>query len=71
MRRQNRRSGTRSVPETTRPDEVLMVIGIVETSVRDGLCGAWRVNKTTATCIDTHVIHMSAVDPEEHEITRR
>jgi len=49
MHRQNRGSRHGCAPETAGSGEVLMVIRVVETSVRDGLPGTWRVNKTTGT----------------------
>ena len=68
MRRQNGRCRRRSAPEAARRDEVLMVIRVAEIPVRDGLSGTRGMNEAPSTCINPHVIHVPAVDAEEHQV---
>jgi len=68
MRRQNGRCRSRSAPEAAGPDEVLMVIRVVEVPVRDGLSGTRSMDEAPTPCINPHVIHVPAVDAEEHQV---
>lgn len=65
------RRGSRTAPETTGPDEVLMVITAGETPVGHGLTRARRVNEAAAACIDSHVIDVETVDAKKNQVTRR
>jgi hypothetical protein len=47
-----------------------MVITGIEVGVRHRLAGTRCVNKATASCIDSHVIDVAAVDPKEDQIAR-
>ena len=58
-------------PETTRACKVLVVVAGAQSAVRHRLARARRMDETTASCIDTHMIDMSTVDTEENQVARR
>ena len=65
------RRGGRAGPETTGPDEVLMVITASEISVGHGLTRARRMDEAATACIDSHMVDVETVDTEKNQVTRR
>ena len=61
----------RRFPEPARAHEVLMVITGAEISVRHHPAGTRRMHEATASCIDSHVIDVAAVDTEKNQVARR
>ncbi len=48
-----------------------MVIRLVQVPVGDRLPGMGRMDEAATPCINTHVIDVTAVDPEKDQVARR